>query len=99
MAGSGGSGTALPLPVTAAGPARRSCQTRAPRPPVLPVPTALAPPRMPRAEPLWPERTRVWVPPPAESGLQVGYPQCAALEAMKTTAARESSAPTVIREA
>ena len=67
MAGPGGSGTALPLLVTAADPARRSCQTRAPRPPVLPVPTALAPLRMPRAEPLWRERSRVWVPQPLAS--------------------------------
>lgn len=64
MAEPGGSGTALQLPVTAADPARRSCQTRAPRPPVLPVPTALAPLRMPRAEPLWRERSRVCVPEP-----------------------------------
>lgn len=64
MAGPGGSGTALPLPVTAAYPAHRSCQTRAPRPPVLPVPTALAPLRMPRAEPLWRERSRVRLPQP-----------------------------------
>lgn len=43
MAGPGGSGRALHRQLRQPTPARRSCQTRAPRPPVLPVPTA--PPR------------------------------------------------------
>lgn len=88
MARRGGSGAALARQPQPPNPRRAPAGPEAPRPLALPVPKALAPPRMPRAEVVrgW---TAVGVSPPAGSGLQEDPPP--GRPAGRCTAPEESS--------